>query len=434
MEKIEHFVSGLSLMIWGIFLPLIVISSIYLAIKFWGKVQNETTEKSTIKLKQIIAPVAISLGAMVGTGAIIGVLGSAASLFISGQQNVEAIAGWAIVGAIILLPLSYIETVVAKTTKMSPKEYISIFLNSKLAKIYAISFVTMYILGFGGFQFQGINSTFTILTNNFLHIELSMLERYQFIALPLLIIVSVIVLTKKHDLFINAMTYFIGIGVFLYLLFLIVFALSTGDYIGDFFNNMIEGMKNPITASLGIPVGIILSFQRIIQTSEPGLGALGMSSLESDSNPRPAGFVALGTSLITIFIAIFTTTYIISYGFENGLINLLDNDPLNLLEGFFLTGYAVVGMSGVVIMILFTILSGITTLLGSYYFLDMLFDIKENTQIAIYISILTIASILAIFGASLIFEIVDLLLFLVAAINIAALVIYVNKKYKAYRK
>lgn len=433
MKNFEELISGISTSLWSVFLPLVIVSSIYLAIKFFGTIQKETTKKSKLKVSQIVGPVAVSLGAMIGTGAIIGVLGSVASLHISGQNYTEAIVGWALVGALVLLPIAYIETVVAKTTKMAPKQYIGKFLNTKLATIYAVCFATMYILGFGGFQFQGINSTVSILTDNFLNTSVTTMQSYLFIAVPLLIIVSIVVLTKKHKLFINVMAYFIGIAVVLYLMFLAVFVFKTSDYLPTFFSNMVEGMANPMTSMIGIPVGMIISFQRIIQTSEPGLGGLAMSSLESDSEPRAAGIISLGTSTLTIFIAVFTTSYITSYGYANGWIDLSNADSYNLLQGFFLTGWHVAGVFGVIIMLLFTILSAITTLLGSFYYLNVLFKMNENMQIAIYIGILFIASILATFGGGIIFEVVDLLIFVVTGINVLALLVYNKNGYKEYK-
>ena len=151
----ESVISRVSEMIWSLFLPIIILLSIYLVIKFFSKVHKQTTIKSNTTIKDIVGPVAISLGAMVGTGAIIGVLGSIASLHIAGQNYFESIVGWAVIGALILLPIAYIETLVAKTTNLSPKQYIAKFLSPKIATIYAVSFALMYILGFGGFICTG---------------------------------------------------------------------------------------------------------------------------------------------------------------------------------------------------------------------------------------------------------------------------------------
>lgn len=428
----EEIILSISELLWSIFLPLVVVTSIVISVLFFKKVLNKITKKESLKANQIIGPVAISLGAMVGTGAIIGVLGSIASVANGGQYYIEAVVGWALIGAIILLPFTYMETITAKVTNMPPKKYIAKYLSPWVASVYAVLFCLMYILGFGGFQFSGINSTITILSSAFISIQLTQMQRYIYIVIPLLILVSIIVLTKKHKVFISAMSILIGVAVAMYLLLVVYFIAKTNSYLPIFFENVGKGMMNPITSAIGVPLGMIVSFQRIIQTAEPGLGALGMSSLESDSHPRPAATVSVCTSLITIFIAIFITSYIVSYGNSLGLFDFANSDSLSLLNSMFMTIYEVAGIVGVVIISLFTLLSGITTLLGSYYFLSKLFTISENMQIAIYIILLLVAGTLAIFGGNIIFEAVDLFLFFVAGINIIAVSKFVWVKKKQY--
>ncbi len=431
MHFIENSIATISSVGWGIFLPLLVIATIVIIIKYFGKIKGITTEKSSINPKDIIGPAAISMGAMIGTGAIIGVLGSMSSVFTSGQMYFEAIAGWALLAAILLLPLSYIETLVCKTTGMTPKGYVGKFVSPKLAVVYAFCFVTLYVFGFGGFQIQGINTAITIVAENMLNITLSPLVRFLFIVTPLLIFVFAIVLAKKHDVFISAMASMISIAVIMYLVFVILFIYNTLDYVPVFIDNVITGMKNPVTAGIGIPIGLTVAIQRIIQTSEPGLGALGMASLDSDSKPRAAGLISLIPACTTVFIAIFVTSYITSYGMHQNIIDL-NGDSLMLLQGFFLTGYDVVGAYGLFTVILFTLLSGLTSLLGSYYFLNLLLDYSEDTNIKLYIVLVTTAGFLAVFGASIIFEMVDLLLFVVTAVNVLGIAAFVHKNYKDY--
>ncbi|WOO87770.1 hypothetical protein RZE82_02245 [Mollicutes bacterium LVI A0039] len=134
------------------FLPVIVVLAAFITIIYFSKVQKVTTVKSKINPKDIIAPAAISMGAMIGTGAIIGVLGSMMSIATNGQLYFEAIAGWALIGALVLIPICYIETFVCKITDKSPKDYISKFLHPKMGEVYAYAFILQYVFGFGGFQ------------------------------------------------------------------------------------------------------------------------------------------------------------------------------------------------------------------------------------------------------------------------------------------
>lgn len=433
MQFIEEIISRLSTIIWSIFLPILIITAIVISFRFFTSVKNKTSKPSKLNPRDIIGPAAISMGAMIGTGAVIGVLGSMMNLVTNGQNYFEAIAGWSLIGAFILIPICYIETLVCKITKLTPKRYISKFITPLTGTIYAYAFILLYVFGFGGFQVQGINSAITILVEGIFGISASPMARYVEIVLPLLIIVSIIVLAKKHEVFINSMAFMIGAAVLMYLVMVIIFVTKTSDYVPTYINNILLGMKNPVTAGIGLPIGFTVAVQRITQTSEPGLGALAMSSLDSDSEPRAAGLISLIPSVTTVFLAIFVTSYITSYGVYAGVMDLGNADALEALRGYFLISFDVVGWYGLVTITVFTILSGITSLLGSYYFLSVLLDFSENKNIAIYIFLIFAAGTLAIFGGSFIFEAVDLLMFVVTGTNLAAILLFVFKYYKDYK-
>lgn len=433
MHLFESVINLLSTKVWAIFLPLLLLCSLFIGIKFFLKVQKKTTIPGKLDPRDIIGPAAISMGAMIGTGAIIGVLGSMTSLVANGQIYFEAIAGWTVIGALILIPICYIETVVCKVTKMTPKSYISKFLSPKLGVVYAYAFILLYVFGFGGFQVQGINSAITIIVEGMFHITVSPLMRYIVLVLPLLAIVSAIVLAKKHEVFISAMAFMIGAAVIMYFVMIIIFVAKTNAYIPTYIDHIIAGMSNPVTAGIGLPLGFTVAVQRITQTSEPGLGALAMSSVDSDSEPRAAGLISLIPAITTVFLAIFVTSYITSYGASAGIIDLATADSLGALAGYFATCYQVVGNFGLITITIFTVLSGITSLLGSYYFLSVLLENSENKNIAIYITLIFTAGTLAIFGGAIIFEAVDLLLFIVTGINVFAILLFMTKFYKQYQ-
>lgn len=431
LEVLEKIIGTLSNVIWPVFLPCILILGAYLSIRIFTRIQGSTTRKSKVRLANLIGPASISLGAMIGTGAIIGVLGSLSNLVSQGQTHLEAMAIWALIGAVIMVPVSYSETLCSKIMGKTPKEYIEMLLSKKFGFIYAVGFAALYIFGFGGFQFSGMDSVFTIITGQYMDIALSEMQRFLFIVVPIIIIVAGIVLTKKHDLFINAMTYMIGTAVAAYFIFFMLFIIKTRSHIPVYFEGMLEGIKNPINAMLGVPLGFILGMQRVIQTAETGLGALAMSAQESDSEPREAAMISLLPTVVTILVSIVVTTYIASYGMTNGIIQL-PASSVERLEHFFMTASSVTGIFGLIVLCMFTVLSGLTTLLGSYYFLTVLFNNKENTNIAIYLALIITAGTLAVFGFNIVFDAVDLLLFVVGGINVTALAVFAYKKWKTY--
>lgn len=428
--QLEHGITAISEVIWPVFIPFMLIIGLYVSIKTIFTIQPNLTQPSKLKFKNVIGPASISLGAMVGTGAIVGVLGAISKLYTAGQHNIEAIALWALIGGCIMIPVSYSEAVNSKIMKKGPREYISDLITPKLGFFYAISIVALVVFGFGGFQFSGIDSVFTIIASKFMDIELTLVQRYLFIVIPVIAIVALIVLSKKDDVFMNAMTYMIGTAVAGYLIFAMVFIFKTSSYIPEYVSGMIEGMMNPVNAMAGIPLGLILGMQKVLQTVEAGLGCLAMSVQQSDSEPREAGVISLIPSIMTLFIAIFITSYIASYGIDAGIIQYPLDATARLLT-FFETASSVTGIFGIIVMSLFTVLSATTTILGSYYYLRKLFKKNAvNKNIAIYLILISTAGTLAIFGANVVFEAVDLLLFVCCGINLVALAIFARKTTK----
>lgn len=431
-EILEKGIGVVSDTIWPVFLPFMLLLGLYLTVRFIFRIQPQTSRKSNLKFKNVIGPASISLGAMVGTGAIIGVLGSLSKLYGNGQVNIEAMAVWGVIGSIIMVPVSYCETVISKTINMTPKKYIAAFIGPRAGWLYCLSFAILYILGFGGFQFSGIDSVVTIITSRSSGIMLTQFQRYVFIVIPMITIIAGIVLSRKHSVFINSMTYMIFSAVMLYFIFFGIFIARTTSFMPVFISSMMEGLTQPVNAMLGVPTGFILGMQRVMQTAEPGIGAMAMAAVEADSKPREAGQIALIPTITTILVAIVVTSYITSYGMHNGYFTLPAGGVARL-GGYFLTAEKVTGMFGLIVLCIFTLLSAMTTLLGSYFYLGQLFDNSESLNIGIYLGIITAAGTLAVFGFNIIFDIVDLLLFVVASLNMLALGRFVTSKWTDYR-
>ena len=437
--QVEHLITKVSDAIWPVFLPFILVVGAIMAVRSIVIIQKKATEPAKLNIKNVIGPASISLGAMIGTGAIIGVLGALSKLSANGQANIEAMAIWALIGSLIMLPVSYSETLNSKIMGKTPKEYIGDLINPKLGILYAVCFVALAVFGFGGFQFSGIDSVAATILNNKFGIELSLVQRYLFIVIPVILVVGALVLSKKHELFMGDMTYMIGTAVAGYFIFFTIFVVKTYDYIPTFFQGMIEGMKNPVNAMMGVPLGFILGMQKVIQIAETGLGALAMAAQESDSKPREAAMISLIPTAVTIFVSIVVTSYIASYGVEVGTLALLNTDgtaadTVTRLGWYFNTAEHVVGIFGLVVLSTFTVLSALTTILGSLYYTTKLFKNNSvNKNIAIYLVLIISAGTLAVFGANVVFEAVDLLLFVLSGINVSALAIFTFKHWEVYK-
>ena len=369
---------------------------------------------------------------MIGTGAIIGVLGALSKFFHSGEVNVESMAIWALIGACIMVPVSYAETLNSKIMGKSPKEYIGDLISPKLGMVYAVCFVALAVFGFGGFQFSGIDSVAKLVASTYMSMDLTLVQRYLFIVVPVLVVVAALVLSKKHEIFMNAMTYMIGTAVVGYFAFFTLFVIKTSGYIPTYFAHILEGMTNPVNGFAGITLGFVLGMQKVLQTAETGLGALAMAAQEADTQPREAAMISLIPTVVTVVVSIVVTSYIASYGINAGLITFEGGAAERLAEYFF-TAQEVTGMFGLIVLCAFTVLSALTTILGSYYYTTKLFKKNSvNKNIAIYLILIVAAGTLAVFGADVVFEAVDLLLFVLCGINVTALAIFTIKEWKKY--
>ena len=432
LHQLEAVITGISDAVWPVFLPFMLIVGAFTSIRTIFMIQKKTTKPAGLKFKNIIGPASISLGAMIGTGAIIGVLGALSKFYASGEVNVESMAIWALIGACIMVPVSYAETLNSKIMGKSPKEYIGELINPKLGMVYAICFVALAVFGFGGFQFSGIDSVAKLVTDQFMGMNLTLVQRYMFIVVPVIAVVAALVLSKKHEIFMNAMTYMIGTAVAGYFIFFTLFVIKTSGYIPTYFANVLEGMTNHVNGFSGIMLGFVLGMQKVLQTAETGLGALAMAAQEADTQPREAAMISLIPTVVTVVVSIVVTSYIASYGINAGIITFQGGAAERLAE-YFGTAQQVTGMFGLVVLCAFTVLSALTTILGSYYYMTKLFKQNHiNKNIAIYLVLIIAAGTLAVFGANVVFEAVDLLLFVLCGINVTALAIFTIKKWKEY--
>ena len=431
LHQLENVITIISDAVWPVFLPFMLIVGAFTAIRTIFIVQKKATKPAGLKFKNIIGPASISLGAMIGTGAVVGVLGALSKFYASGEVNIEAMALWALIGACIMVPVSYSETLNSKIMGKGPREYISHLIHPSVGMTYAVCFVALAVFGFGGFQFSGIESV-AILTD-YTSVNLTPLKSYLFIVVPILLVVGALVLSKKHEIFMNAMTYMIGTAVVGYFAFFTLFAIKTVGYMPTYFAHMIEGMMNPVNGFSGLVLGFVLGMQKILQTAESGLGALAMAAQEADTQPREAAVISLIPTIVTVIVAMVVTSYVASYGLSEGIITFQGGATQRLAE-YLYTAKDVTGMFGLVALSAFTVLSALTTILGSYYYTTKLFKKNHiNKNIAIYLTLIVAAGTLAVFGANVVFEAVDLLLFVLSGINVTALAIFTIKEWKKYR-
>lgn len=430
--EIEELLRIISNIAWPVFIPFLILVGIYVSVQVIFNIRHLTTERSKLNFKYIIPQTSVTLGAMVGTGTIIGFLGALSKLSISGQIYVEAVAIWALIGSIVLIPISYCETLIAKIVNLSPREYIGKFISKNAGEMYVLSLIFLYVFAIGGVQFTGIDAIMITALDKVSNIELSPIQRYIYIVIPIIGIVSIVIFNKREKIFIKSMIGMILVAIAFYFVFFGLFTLKTAHYIPTFIERMIVGFKNPTSILFGIPLGLIFGMQRVIQIAEPGLGTLAMAASKSEASPRVAGFISLTLTMTLVVVSIIVTSYIASYGMNEGTISLSTKGVYKLVS-YFETVISVTGNFGFMILFIFIVLSGMTTLLGGYFLLNNILDNSKYKNNIIYIILVFMGSVLAIFKFDMIFNILDLLLLISIGLNISALAMFAEFEWSKYK-
>ena len=432
LVQLDSITSLISNVVWPIFIPFLLLVGVYICVQVLLNIKSLTTEKSNLNLKDIIPQVSVALGSMVGTGTIIGFLGALSILSMSGQIYVEAVALWALLGSIVLIPISYCETLVSKVVNMPPAEYIEKFVSKGASKLYIISLVVLYVFAIGGVQFSGMDAIVITTLEKISNIQLSEIERYIFIIVPLIAIIMFIVLRNNQKLFINSMIGMILVSSIVYILFFGIFLLKTNSYIPIFIEKMIIGFRNPVSMILGVPLGLIFGMQRVIQIAEPALGTLALAASKTELNPRESALISSILTTILIFISVIVTSYIASYGMNEGII-LFSGSSLERLVSYFETVISVGGMFGLIILLIFIMLSGMTTLLGSYFLLNIISKENKLKNNIMYLVFLILAGILSIFNFDILFNFLNILLFIATSLNMTALAMFTEFEWTKYK-
>ncbi|MCY6369266.1 alanine:cation symporter family protein [Clostridium ganghwense] len=419
--------------LWNLFLPLLIISGTfvtYRTIKLFNIVsEKDKTKGNFSKMKSSLS---ISLSSKVGTGAIIGVLTAMWKTSSNGIGG-ESIVLWVIIGMFLLVPLTYSEVLFSQITMKTPRDFIDYNINKKAGAIYTVCLVILYSFGFVGFQLTGIQSVVKIFSRQNFNYQFTQSGLLFYIILPLILAVSIIVITKNHKLFINTLGSMISLVILIYAIFFMIFLFLTIEFVPEYISFIWKDFIKFKSASIGIPIGFIIGFQRIIQISETGLGTSALASSDAENSPRREALIQTISTVITTFIAVVITSYVFTYGRYNLANVKLSGNGFERISGYLTSVVSVTGDLGAGIIIIFFILSGLTTVLGAFHFLNRTMHISQNKRIIFYISLITLSGILSVSNFDVIFDAADLLMFIVASINILAMFIFVIKYIKNFK-
>lgn len=424
---IAYWVNYISDALWTVFLPLLIILGLYINVRMLS-VRDSLAQKdnSPWQFRKINNALSISLASKTGTGAIIGVL-AAMWLGSSNGSGGEGIVLWIAIGMLLMVPITYSEVLFTQVTKLNPRQFIAKYLNQKAATVYALGLVGLYAFGFVGFQFSGVQTVVRLFSVQFFDYQFTVNTALLGIVMPTVVAVSLVIITKSHKLFVNALSSMIFSVIIAYVLFFFAFVSSTIDFVASYLQLIYHDFTQFRSLGIGLPLGLIFGFQRIIQISETSLGTAALSSSERLSSPRREAMVQSLATVISIFIAVVITSYIFSFGALHFADVQLAEDGFERIKGFILTAYYVLGAPGAAVVLAFFIISGFTTILGSFHYVNTSLDLSLNARIVIYLTLITASGCLSVSNFGVIFDASNLLMFVVGAINLIAISRYLRR-------
>jgi len=206
----------------------------------------------------------------------------------------------------------------------------------------------------------------------------------------------------------------------------VTFIYKTSHFLPEYFSCIIKDFLTFRSFGVGIPIGLVIGLQRIIQISETGLGTSAIASSDSENSPRREAVIQMIASIISVMIAVLITSYIFTYGRYNVSGVALVGNGFMRISGYFESIKEVLGMGGIWLVFVFFVVSGMTTVLGSFHFINRSMMLTENRKIALYITLISTSGFLSINSFDVIFDIADLLMFVVSSINVLAMLSYVR--------
>lgn len=368
--------------------------------------------------KEKISPfqsLTMALAARIGVGSLAGI---ALALYVGGPGSIF----WIWVSSIITAVNSFSESVLGiiyrekddDVYKGGPAFYIDKGMGKKnLAKFYALLIMTAYIIGFMTIQANTITASLSS------YIEVSPL----IIGIILALISAYSILGGVKGI-VNLTSKLVPVMGGIYLLLSCYIILKNINIMPDVIFQILNGAFNVKSFGAGVLSSFVIGIQRGVFSTESGLGsgAIASSTTDEDSSVKVGLVQVLGIYFVSFIICtstafIIMTSDYLSTTFQN-------------INGIEITQYALsyhLGNFGVLILVVSIILFAFSTIVAGYYYgesnLKYLNKNVTNTHILI-LKIVTIALLIvgSVVKASIIWTIVDILVALMAIVNMYAVI------------
>lgn len=419
--------------LWLITSSLIIISSIYFTFKL-NFVQTkiiimfkELLKKN--KIKESISPfqsLMLVLAGRIGVGSIAGV---AIAIYYGGPGTIF----WMWIICFLSASITFAETLLGvyfkekdekNINRGGPSYYLSKGLNKKvLGNIYAILIILSYVGGFLSIQ----SNTITKSIQNFVNINNITIGIVICVLTSFIIFGGIKKIAKVSTTLVPLMT-------IIYVITALFITIINSDKIIDILVLIIKDAFKFKSVTGGILGTIVIGIQRGIFSSEAGLGTGAIAASTTNSKPVSQGFIQMIGIYITAFL-ICTSTAIIILTSNYNSISFTD------LNGIEITQYAFnyhLGNFGILIVFISICLFSFSTILSGYYDGEssLKYLLKNPKKYLIILKIITIIILFlgSIISSSKLWNIVDILVALLAIINIYGIYKLKDIIIKEYKK
>lgn len=408
--------------VWAVATSIIILSSIYFTKKLKCKQLNIkgliSSLKSSGKKEEGLSPketLMLTLAGRIGVGSIAGI---SLGIYIGGIGSIF----WVWITTFLVVILSYAETYLGVKYREKDEEgnyiggpsyYIRNGLhNKKLAYVYAILIIVCYIGGFLGIQSNTITKSF---------IQIVSLPNYV-VSLFLVVITFFCIFggVKGISKITSKMVPFMTLCyVFLFLYVLYV----QRTQIPTIFLNIIKDAFNMNSFLGGFLSTCIIGLQRGIFSNEAGLGtgSIAASTTNSDNANSQGYLQVVGVYITSLILCTATAIFILTTNYES--VTFQDINGIELMQYAFTCHF---GSFGNILLFSFIFLFAFSTVLTGYYYGESSLRFLLGKGHTKCIKILKFITLIVLFlggimSASLLWNIVDLLVAFLAIINIYAL-------------
>ena len=406
-------------LIWGLAIAVLLFSGIYFSIlchfpqfKLNMIFSSLTLKKDTDNSISSFDSLMMVLAGRIGVGSL---AGTALAIFYGGAGSIFWMSIITIIGAIhtyaeTILGNIYKEKDFKNIYKGGPMYYIKNGLNNpKLGLVYAILILIAYVGGFIGIQANTINKSL----NNIFYIPSVLVGIIIVIFTGIVIFGGIERISKITSKLVPIMTLF-----YVFVTFTIL--ITNYDKIPVIFKTILVEAFNFKSFVGGFIPTFIIGIQRGLFAIEAGLGTGSIASSVSDEKDSiKLGFIQVLGVYITMFLICTTTAFVIlSTNYMNS--KFIDINGIELTQTAF--NYYLGNFGNYFIFICILLFSFSTILTGYYYGESSLkYILKKVTKSSLFI--LKIVTLLVIFigtimSPTLLWKIVDILVALLAIINV----------------